>query len=80
MEADPVFFGRLALPSRVVVHRFPRDPGKLAAMAAKGEFAPGEGDTCELEVGGQVVARGRIVRRGGRHFFKVMETSQGGGS
>lgn len=80
MEADPVFFGRLALPSRVVIHRRTLDAGALAAVAARGEFVAGEGGTCELEVGGQVVARGRIVRRGGRHFFKVTETSQGGAS
>jgi hypothetical protein len=80
MEADPVFFGRLSLPSRVVVRRCTLDQGQLAAMAARGEFVSGEGETCELEVGGQVVARGRMVRKGGRHFFKVTETSQGGGA
>ena len=80
MEADPVFFGRLALSSRVVIHRCTLDAGALAAVAARGEFVQGPGETCELEVGGQVVARGRIVRKGGRHFFKVIETSMGGGA
>ena len=80
MEADPVFFGRLALPSRAVVHRCRLDADALAAAASKGCFVPGPGETCELEVGGQVVARGRIIRKGGRRFFKVIEIFQGGGS
>jgi hypothetical protein len=80
MEADPVFFGRLSLPSRVVVHRCTLDAGALADLAARGEFVPGGAGTCELEVGGQVVARGRMVRKGGRHFFRVTETYQGGAS
>ena len=37
MEADPVFFGRLALPSRAVVHRCRLDADALAAAASKGK-------------------------------------------
>jgi hypothetical protein len=73
-------FDRIHLPTRVIVHRFELGAGDLSAMIEKGELSPKGSDMCELEAGGQIVARGRIVRRMGRYVFKVLETGKENGT
>jgi hypothetical protein len=76
LESSPMA-ERLALPSRVVAQELELSPEAVEAMMASGRLEPGEeGRACELEVGGQRVARGRIVRRWGEYYFKV--TRMGG--
>lgn len=67
---------RLTLPTRVIVNRSELSASGLAGIVQEGEYSPVEGDTCELEAGGQVLARGRIVRRRGRWFFKVLAAGE----
>jgi hypothetical protein len=69
-------FDRLRLPTRIIVNRSALTAAGLAEAIQKGEYAPDGGETCELAAGGQVLARGRIVRRRGRYFFKVLETAK----
>jgi len=69
-------FDRLTLPTRIIVNRSTLTAAGLAAAMQKGEYAPENGQTCELAAGGQVLARGRIVRRGGMYYFKVLETAE----
>jgi hypothetical protein len=71
MEKQETIMDRVKLPTRVIVQRFPITPAALSAATQKGELAVEGGVTCELEVGGQVLARGRIVQRRGSFFFKV---------
>jgi hypothetical protein len=69
---------RVALPASVVRRRLSISPEEAAAAAERGSFTPAGGEAvCELEVGGLCVARGRIVRRGGRSYFKVVEMNEG---
>jgi hypothetical protein len=69
-------YDRVTLPTRVIVHRAELTASELAAIVQKGEYAPAEGATCEVEAGGQILARGRMVRRRGEWFFKVLATAE----
>jgi flagellar motor switch/type III secretory pathway protein FliN len=79
MASDNHLLDRVTIPTRVVVHRARMTSAALAQVARTGSYAPpgtaGE-SVCELEAGGQVVARGRIVRRRGGFFFKVLEIGE----
>ncbi len=67
---------RITLPTRIIVQRVDLSMVMLAEIAQKGELGPAGGETCELEAGGQVIARGKIVRRRGGYYFKVLETGE----
>jgi hypothetical protein len=67
---------RIKVPTRVVVHRSTIGPGRLARILKDLSFSPEGGETCELESGGKILARGKIVRKGGKAFFKVLETEE----
>jgi hypothetical protein len=67
---------RVTLPTRIIVSRSQLSAAELAGIAQKGELTPAGEDTCELEAGGQILARGRIVRRRGRYFFKVIAAAR----
>ena len=69
-------FDRVTLPTRLIVHRAELTAADLAAIVQRGEYAPVEGAVCELEAGGQILARGRMVRRRGEWFFKVLATAE----
>ncbi len=69
-------FDRVTLPTRVIVHREELTAAELAAIVQRGEYAPAEGATCEMEAGGQVLARGRMAKRRGEWFFKVVATAE----
>ena len=67
---------RVVLPTRIIVARTTLSTAALSAIIQKGELAPASGETCELEAGGQVLARGKIVKRRGEYYFKVRETGE----
>jgi len=75
MEKQKSILDRVTLPTRIIVNRVQLTAAALSDLVSKGEFSPG-GETCELEAGGQVLARGKIVRRRGAYFFKVVETAK----
>jgi hypothetical protein len=72
MDRQKSMFDRITLPTRIIVNRIELSATALADIVQKGELAPAGGDTCELEAGGQVLARGKIVKRRGSYFFKVL--------
>lgn len=74
--------GRIRLPAEVVVHRTKLSPAELVAIRKSGTYRPPESgeELCELEVAGQVLATGRIVRKGKEFFFKVSKISDKGGA
>ena len=69
---------RVSLPTIIIVHRQKLSYAAVKGIVESGAFTPSNGKTCELEVGGRRIARGRIVRRWGRFFFKVGEMAIGG--
>ena len=66
---------KISLDSRIVVQRTRLSPNELAALQREGSYGsvPREEEICELKVGGQVLARGRILKRRGKYFFKIRE-------
>jgi hypothetical protein len=77
LEESPIAH-RVKLPTSIVLRRLSLSHSELEGIVESGAFAPEGGETCELEVGGQSVARGRIVRRGGASYFKVLEMDDRG--
>lgn len=75
LESSPLA-ERVRLKARVVLHRARLTPRGIRAIREAGRYGPipRPEELCELEVGGQVVARGRIVRRRGECWFQVLET------
>ena len=67
---------RVVLPTLVVVGRDKLSSEALATLRTRGTYAGGDA-ACDLEVGGQVVARGRVVTRRGLHYFQVREIAGG---
>ena len=76
MEGKKPDLDRIPVATRVIVHRSEISTTALGEIIRKGEFAPPDGEVCELEAGGQVIARGRIVRRRGVSCFKLLETAK----
>jgi hypothetical protein len=64
------------LAPRIVVQRTELTPQDLVEIRGAGKYGPlaQKDRICELEVGGQLLARGKIVRRRGELCFKVLET------
>jgi hypothetical protein len=71
---------RIGLNTRVVVQRGAMSAGALAGTLRDGVWEPEGGEACELEAGGQVLARGAIVRRKSAWYFKAIEVAKGGGA
>ncbi len=67
----------VALPSIVVLHDLKLSYAAIRGIIESAVFEPDGLATCELEVGGRRIARGRIVRRPGGYFFKVTEMEKG---
>ncbi len=66
---------KVRLKGRIVVQRTSLTPGEVQALRERGAYGPipKPDQVCELEVGGKTIARGKIVRRRGEYYFKVLE-------
>ena len=76
LEESPMA-SAVTLPAAVIVHRQMLSPAAVGGIMERGSFTPSGEDVCELEVGGKLIARGRIIRRGGASWFKVTEMAKG---
>lgn len=72
LETSPIAQA-IRLPGCVILKRTRMSPAELLGVKTKGIFEAGvvETTTCELEVGGQVVASGRILRRGRKSYLEI---------
>ena len=61
------------LDSKVVLQKTMLSPKDISVIRKNGTYGPvpDEEKTCELVVGGQVLANGTIVKKRGRYYFKV---------
>jgi hypothetical protein len=76
LKSSPIA-ASVSLATKVVVRRLCLAPGAVEEIVDNRSFAPEGGEVCELEVGGQCVARGKILRRKGKSYFKVIEINEG---
>jgi len=67
----------LSLPTRVVVKVGKLKYGEILAFEVGKEISPPGDGVCCLEVGGVVVAHGRIVNHFGNIFFKTTRIEEG---
>jgi len=63
----------------VILKRVRMSPAEILAVKTAGTFDAGVVDTatCELEVGGQMIATGRVLKRRGRSYLKITRVSLG---
>jgi hypothetical protein len=73
LAESPVAEG-VALPTRLVLEHRRLSGADIEAIRATGTYEASPGALCELEAGGQVIAGGKIVKRRGKFFLKVLET------
>ena len=73
---------KVRVPGRIVVRRTELSPGELLNLRLKKtSLEVRERDMiCELEIGGQVIAKGTVVRKNDAHYFKVSEIAGKGGA
>jgi hypothetical protein len=77
LEESPIA-AELRLSTRLILRRSSIGSGAIGDMAESGSYFPMGGAVCELEVGNLCIARGRIVRRMGKSYFKITEMGEGG--
>ncbi len=75
MNMDEAIAKRVKLAGRVVVQRTCLSPTDLSVLKERESYGPipKREEICELELGDQVIARGRIVKRRGEYYFRVQE-------
>ncbi len=72
--AESAMAKKIRLPATVVVQRTEMSPRDVLNVKRSGVYGPipAEEEICELVVGGQRIASGKIVRRKGEYYFKVL--------
>jgi flagellar motor switch/type III secretory pathway protein FliN len=74
LESSPIA-ERVHVTPRVILRRTEKKVADLRAQLEAATVRPedlGE-EVCELEVGGQVLARGQLVRKQGKCWFRLTE-------
>jgi hypothetical protein len=67
---------KIKLKGRVIVNRAKLSAGDLAKIYEEKQYSPSQRDeTCELEFGSQVLAKGKIVKKRNEFYFKVNSIS-----
>jgi hypothetical protein len=63
------------LPVTIVVQETKLSPNDLVEIEQSGVYGPVNKKelVCKLEVGGQTLANGKIIKKGGEYFFKIIE-------
>lgn len=65
---------RVKLKSSIILHRTRVSPADIVNIRNDKTYEiPPKEAVCELEVGGKVVAKGKIVKKKGESYFKVEE-------
>ena len=76
LENSPIS-ENIKLDSRIIINRTNLTPLDIFNIKQEKEFLTIRKDSeiCELEVGGQVLATGKIISKKGKYFFKVKKVS-----
>ncbi len=71
--------GKTELETRIILNRTQMNAREILAVKERGELeAPRKRKNLyELEAGGQIIAIGRLVKRRGKSYFKVVEAYPG---
>jgi hypothetical protein len=66
---------RIEIPGRVIIRRGEMNLVTFRGMAGGGEIALSGKPLCELELGGQIIATGKIEEEDGEFYFVAQEES-----
>jgi len=72
----PNFLTPVPLPARLVVQRQELTLATVDQCLGKEELPPGGTPVCELQIAGETLAVGRVLRRFGRWYFQVQSIAQ----
>jgi hypothetical protein len=80
LSGSPVA-SNIRVPVTAVLERPELSAREIIEIRKQGEYGPVEveGRLCDIEAGGQVIARGKVVRRRGGHFLKIVQVAPEGG-
>ena len=69
---------QIRIEPKIIVQRTVIRPRDLLDIRKRQQYGPipDKERICELEVGGQVLACGKIIRRRGEYFLKILEVSE----
>ncbi|MBT3272695.1 MAG: hypothetical protein HN368_06050 [Spirochaetales bacterium] len=70
--------GRVKLGTRLIIHERFCSNRELAEITEAGKYGPlaDAGIGCKLECGGQIIAEGKLVKKSGKVFFKILQTEK----
>ena len=65
-------------PVHLIIHRTSLSPKDIIRIKNLGQYGPipKDEEICELEIGGQVLAYGKIIKKGNHYFFKVTNLTE----
>ena len=66
---------RVKVRPKIVIHRNQLSPDDLVSIKKTQTYPeiPKKEEVCELEIDGKVLGRGRIIKKGGEYYFKLIE-------
>lgn len=69
---------KIKLQPRIILHRSTMLPAGIANLTETGKYNPIKKSdlTCELEIGGKVIAQGKIIKKWGKSYFKIKQMTK----
>ena len=69
---------RIRVPTHVVLSRIQATPDEVNRVRESGEHLPGPDHVvCELVAGGEIIASGKLLKRGGEWYMQIEELGEG---
>ncbi len=64
------------LKSEIILQSVRLNASDILELKKSGEYGPipEKEKICELKIGGEVLANGKIVRKGGEYYFKILKS------
>lgn len=78
METKDILKGeKIMIRPTLILDRKELSPMELAEIQNTGSLRGGKSSLFELEAQGVTIARGKLMKRKGKHYFKILETAGG---
>jgi hypothetical protein len=73
------YIGRnVKLSGDIIIHRTNLNPDELSSIKNEGKFTfESNKKICELEIDGNVIAKGKIIKKKGEYYFKTIDIKGG---